>query len=178
MKKNHFQWLPVIFLILIGVFSRLLPHPPNFSPIAAIAIFGALYLPRQYAIAIPILAMLVSDYFIGFYNPAIMFSVYICFALTGIIGLMVRKNKKIYTVLGGTILGSIIFFLATNTAVWAFGTLYPPTLTGLMTSYTMAIPFFRNSLLGDLFYVSVLVGGFELVVMQSRKLFAMQSERI
>jgi len=172
MKKSHFVWVVVIILMLLGILTRLLPHPPNFSPIAAIAIFGALYLPKRLYLIIPIAAMLVSDIFIGFYNPFIMLAVYTGFVLTGIIGLLIRKNKKFYTVLGGTVLGSIIFFLLTNAAVWVFGTLYPHSLAGLMESYAMAIPFFRNSLLGNLFYVGVLVGGYESVkylLMNNRK---------
>lgn len=66
-------------------------------------------------------------------------------------------------VIGGTTLGAIIFFLLTNAAVWAFGTMYPHTLSGLMESYTMAIPFFRNSLLGDIFFIGILVGGYEVI---------------
>lgn len=90
-----------------------------------------------------------------------MFSVYGSLAMMGVIGLWIRKNKKLSTVLGGTILGSVIFYLLTNGAVWAFGSLYPPTAAGLLQSYYMAIPFFRNSLLGDLFYTGVLVGAYE-----------------
>lgn len=148
-------------LIILGFACRLLPHPANFAPIGAIALFGALYLPKKYAIIVPLLAMLVSDLFIGFYSWQIMLAVYGGFALMGGIGLLVRKNKKFSTVLGGTLLGSILFFLITNFAVWAFGTMYMHNFAGLMQSYIMAIPFFKNSLLGDLFYVGVMVGGYE-----------------
>jgi len=90
-----------------------------------------------------------------------MLSVYSGFIIMGLIGLAVRRNKKLSTVLGGTILGSVIFYLLTNGAVWAFGSLYPHTAAGLLQSYYLAIPFFRNSLLGDLFYTGVLVGAYE-----------------
>ena len=82
----------------------------------------------------------------------------------GAVGLWIRKNKTAGRVVGGTLLGSLFFFLLTNAAVWLFGTMYAPNFAGLMQSYFMALPFFRNSLLGDLFYVGVLVGGMELVL--------------
>src|SRR3989339_1070179 len=93
-------------LILLGIFSRFLPHPANFAPIGAIALFGALYLPKRYALVIPLVAMFVSDIFIGFYSWQIMLSVYVSFILMGIIGLLIRNNKKLSTILGSTILGS------------------------------------------------------------------------
>lgn len=158
-------------LILLGLTARLLPHPPNFAPIGAIAIFGGIYLPKRWAILAPLAAMFVSDIFIGFYAWQIMASVYLSFALTGVIGLIVKQKKTLARVVGGTLLGSILFFLITNIAVWAFGAMYPQNLAGLMESYTMAIPFFRNSLLGDLFYVGILVGSAEVLLLtRSRKL--------
>jgi len=155
------KYLPAFILITLGIAARFLPHPANFAPIGAIAIFSGIYLPKKWAIILPLIAMLFSDLFIGFYALPIMFSVYAGFIIMGLIGLQIRKNKKLSTVLGGTILGSAIFYLVTNGAVWAFGSLYPHTVAGLMQSYAMAIPFFRNSMLGDLFYTGVLVGAYE-----------------
>ena len=163
-KDNQIKIIIPLLLIILGILTRFLPHSANFTAIGAIALFGGLYLPRRYAVIIPLTAMFISDIFIGFYSWQIMFSVYTSFVLLGLIGLLVRKNKKFHTVLGGTLLGSILFFLITNAAVWAFGTMYSPDFSGLMQSYIMAIPFFRNSLAGDLFYVGVLVGGFELAM--------------
>ena len=151
----------IIILIVLGFTARLFPHPANFVPIGAIAIFGALYLPKKIALLAPLLAMFVSDIFVGFYSWPMMTSVYLGFAFMGLIGLKVRKNKKFSTILGGTLLGSVIFFLLTNTAVWAFGTMYTMDISGLFQSYYMALPFFRNSILGDLFYTGVLVGAVE-----------------
>jgi hypothetical protein len=155
------KYLPALVLIILGIAARFLPHPANFAPIGAIAIFSGIYLPKKLAIILPLAAMFFSDIFIGFYSLPIMLSVYVGFVIIGLIGLAVRKNKKLSTVLGGTILGSVIFYLLTNAAVWAFGALYPHTVAGLMQSYYLAIPFFRNSLLGDLFYTGVLVGAYE-----------------
>lgn len=155
------KYLPAFILITLGIAARFLPHPANFAPIGAIAIFSGLYLPKKWAIALPLAAMFFSDMFIGFYALPIMLSVYAGFIIMGLIGLAIRKNKKLSTILGGTILGSVIFYLLTNAAVWVFGSLYPPTAAGLMQSYYMAIPFFRNSLLGDLFYTGALAGAYE-----------------
>ena len=155
------KYLPVFILITLGIAARFLPHPANFAPIGAIAIFSGIYLPKKWAVILPLAAMFFSDIFLGFYAWPIMFSVYGSFIAMALIGLVVRKNKKLSTVLGGTILGSVIFYLVTNGAFWAFGSLYAHNLVGLADSYVMAIPFFRNSLLGDLFYTGVLVGAYE-----------------
>lgn len=157
------KYLPAILLITLGIICRWLPHPANFAPIGAIALFGGIYLPKKLAVIIPLTAIFISDIFIGFYSWQIMFSVYLSFVLMVFIGLKVRKNKKFHTILGGTMLGSVLFFLITNWAVWAFGDMYARDLSGLLTSYYLAIPFFRNSLLGDLFYTGILVAGLELI---------------
>jgi len=160
-NSNLKKYLPALILIALGIAARFLPHPANFAPIGAIAIFSGLYLPKKLALVLPLAAMLMSDLFLGFYTWPIMLSVYISFGIMGSIGLAVRENKKLSTILGGTILGSLIFFLATNFSVWAFGNWYPHSLAGLINCYAMAIPFFKNSLLGDLFYAGVLVGAYE-----------------
>lgn len=151
------------FLIIAAVILRLLPHLPNFAPITAIALFGGTYLNKKTAILAPILAMLISDYFIGFYSLPIMASVYLSFAISGLLGLWLRRRKNVANIAGTTLFASAQFFLTTNFAVWAFGTMYPPTAAGLLASYVNAIPFFRNTVLGDFFYVGVFFGIFELV---------------
>lgn len=164
MKKNtSYQWIVPLILIIFGFSARLLPHPPNFAPIGALALFGGMYLSRRLALLVPLGAMILSDFFIGFYSPPIMLSVYASFAIMNLIGLWARKRKRFSTVLGGTLLGSTLFFFITNAAVWAFGTTYPLTFSGLMQSYIMAIPFFRNTLLGDLFYIGILAGSYEAI---------------
>lgn len=155
------KFLPAFILITLGIAARFLPHPANFAPIGAIAIFSGIYLPKKWALVLPLAALFFSDLFIGFYAWPIMLSVYASFIIMAVIGLAVRKYKNIGTILGGTILGSVIFYLVTNGAVWAFGSLYPHTAAGLAQSYYMAIPFFKNSLLGDLFYTGALVGAYE-----------------
>lgn len=167
-KKTYI--IAVLALILLGFCARLLPHAANIAPIGAIALFGALYLPKRWAIAAPVLAMFFSDIFIGFYSLPIMATVYGSFIATGVIGLWVRDHKSFTTVLGGTMLGAVIFFLTTNGAVWVFGTMYSHTLPGLLESYTMALPFFRNSVIGDLGYTTLLVGEMEIMLAWRSKL--------
>lgn len=154
----------IITLIIVGFTLRLLPHPANFAPIMALAIFSGLYLPKKFNVIIPIVAMFISDIFLGFYSLPIMFSVYGSFILATLLGTWLKKHKKIANVILATFIGSFLFFLTTNFSVWAFGTMYTHNFAGLMQSYFMALPFFRNSLLGDLFYVSIFVGVAELSI--------------
>lgn len=160
----------IYFFIFAAVMLRVLRHydiinlPPNFAPIAAMALFsGTYFLDRRQALIVPIAAMLISDAFIGFYNLFIMLSVYLCFLLSAVIGFYIKKNKNISNIIGGSLLSSVVFYLITNYAVWAFSWLYPQTFAGLLQSYIMAIPFFRWTLLGDLFYVTMLFGSYELL---------------
>ncbi len=149
------------FLIIsFAVALRLLPHPANVSPIAALALFGGAYLGRKYAIVIPLIAMLVSDLFLGFH--ASMPLVYIGFFLTGIIGIWLSKRKTIAFVASGTLFSSLLFYILTNFNYWYATSLYPKNIAGLYQSYFNALPFFRNSLIGDLFYVGLFFGAYEL----------------
>lgn len=158
---------PLIFIVGAAAL-RLAPHMPNFTPIAAMALFGGVYLNRKYALLVPTIAMLVSDIFIGFYSPIVMISVYGSLALTGLIGLLLAKRKSPTNVILAAAGSSILFFLITNFAVWFAW--YPKNIEGLATCYTLAIPFFRNTLLGDLFYIGVFFGGYELALRVVKKI--------
>lgn len=158
-----------VILIALGIACRLLPHPFNFAPIAAIALFAGVYLGAIYALTLPVIAMVIGDIFIGFYSWQLMLAVYGSYALIGLLGLAVKKYKSVETVLGGSILASVLFFLITNFAVWQFSTWYAPTWQGLINSYIMALPFFRNTLMGDLFYTGVLFGAYEFVLIWVRR---------
>jgi len=159
MSKNTLAYL----LIILAIATRFAPHPANFTAIGAIALFSGLYLSKKQALLLPLAAMFISDVFIGFYNIYIMASVYIGFALVVLIGKYLQNNIKLLPVALGTLTGSVLFFLLTNTAVWAFGTMYTHDISGLITSYYSALPFFRNELLGNIFYVTTLVGGYEMI---------------
>lgn len=157
----------IIFLVLAAVFSffaRLLPHAPNFAPIGALAIMAGTYLPKRYALFLPLVVMLAADYFIGFYNIKVMLAVYLSFLLYSLLGSFFGKDRKIEKLTGGTFLGSILFFIITNFAVWAFTPMYPKDFSGLILSYTLALPFFKNTLLGDLFYTATFFAVYEFVL--------------
>ena len=170
MKKYLPSLINPALIIGLAVAARLLPHLPNFAPIAAMALFGGAYLNRKYAIVIPLVAMFLSDIFIGFYSPVVMTSVYGSFVLVGLLGMWLRKRKSPSSVLAAAIGSSILFFLITNFAVWAAGA-YARDLSGLVQSYIMGLPFLKNTLAGDLFYTASFFGGYELAVriVNSRK---------
>ena len=169
MSKSYFtkKQLVLIVFMLIAILFRLFPHLPNFTPVTAIALFGGLYFSnRKMAYLVHIFIMALSDVFLGF-HPISLF-VYTAFLLVSFIGTQTNK-PSIYTIL----LGSLSFFIVTNFGVWLIG--YPKTWTGLIECYTLALPFFRNSLLGDFFYSGILIFGFKFV---EKKYINLASEKI
>lgn len=171
----------VIFFIVGSVLIRLFPHIPNFAPITAVAIFGGVYLNKKYALIIPLSSMFLSDYLLLYINPfqypfvdfttvypiTAMFHattayVYISFIISGLIGLWLRNKKNLKNVLRASLFASIQFFLITNFGVWTGG-MYSRDINGLMESYVMGTPFFRYTLLGDLFYMGMFFGAYELI---------------
>jgi hypothetical protein len=160
MPTRHLYVL--ILFIVAAAFMRLVPHPANFVPITAIALFGGAYLPdRRMAYLVPLGALVLSDLWLGFH--AQMWLVYVCFTAVVWIGTRLQGYRGVLPVAGATVASSVLFYLVTNLGVWAFAGLYPPTLEGLLVCYVAAIPFFHNALLGDLFYVGLLFGGFSLL---------------
>ena len=148
----------VLFFYFVGfiALSRVIPHPPNFTPVIAIAVFMP-YLTRSLysAMLVPLSAMFVSDLYLGFHSS--MFWVYTSILLGTTLSQYTISMKKTYVHLGSNaLLSSTIFFIVTNFAVWMSGSMYPLTIDGLLLCYTMAIPFFGNTLAGTLFYVSLL----------------------
>ena len=157
MSNTYFskKQLFIIAFMLIAVLCRLLPHLPNFSPITAIALFGGLYFSNKtMAYLVPLFIMALSDLFLGFHSISVV--VYAAFLVVSFIGTQTKK-PSVFTIL----LSSISFFIITNFGVWLIG--YPKTWSGLVECYTLALPFFRNSLLGDLFYSGVMILGFNAV---------------
>ena len=145
----------ILIIIVVAALMRLLPHLPNVTPVTAMALFSGVYFTdKRYAFFIPLLAMVLSDIVLGF--SWITFFVYASFILVSYIG-YASKKIKITTIL----LSSISFFIITNFGVWLLG--YPKTLDGLLECYTLAIPFFRNSLIGDFFYAGGMYYGFEFI---------------
>ncbi|MBK7629374.1 MAG: hypothetical protein IPJ23_01370 [Ignavibacteriales bacterium] len=162
MKKITPNFWVVALMVFAAAFVRLLPHPPNFAPIAAMALFGGAYFSKKsFAFAIPLIAIFLTDLIIGIYSYA--WIVYISFALIVVLGIFMLKIVSVKKLIFASVTASISFFVITNFGVWALGTLYPKTPAGLMASYTAAIPFFQNSLIGDLFFVGVMFGVYELI---------------
>jgi len=149
-------------LILAAALSRLLPHPANMSPIAAMALAGGVYFERRFALIIPLAALAISDLIIGFDSTSLF--VYGSFVLIGLIGLWLKNHKKPVPVFCSAVFGSLLFFVITNFGVWITGGgwSYPRTWQGLVECYTLAIPFFRNTVAGDLMYTAGIFGLFEL----------------
>ncbi len=148
-------------LILIGIISRLLPHPANFAPISALALFSGAYLSRKNAIIIPLAAMFISDIFLGFHVT--MPYVYASFALIALFGYLLKKKTSFINITALSLSGSFLFFLITNFGVWLSAGMYPHTIPGLTQCFTLAIPFYRNTILGDLVYSGAFFGTYALI---------------
>lgn len=141
MKKNI---ILVSLIILFGLLTRFIPHPPNFTPIIAMVLFGSVYLEnKKLAILIPLTIMILSDYFLGY--GLVSLWVYGSLGLVSLLGYITRKSN-----ITNMLLSSVIFFIVTNFGVWLMG--YPKTLDGFILCYTLAIPFFTNTLISTIMY--------------------------
>ncbi len=155
------------FLVCAAAVTRVLRHfgfidlPPNVAPVAALAMFSGAYLPKRLAVVLPLATMLLSDLVIGWYSPAVMASVYLGFFISVLIGFWLRRSPSVGRIVSGSLTGSVTFFLVTNAAVWLYGGLYPGTLQGLGASYLAGIPFFRNTVIGDLAFTGIMFGAYE-----------------
>ena len=150
-KKNEMK---VVFgLVILAILTRLLPHPPNFAPITSIALFtGFHFVNKRLALFIPLGCMFLTDLYLGLHS--LMPVIYISFALISFIGFN-AKSLSFLIVLGA----SMSFFIISNLGVWYFH--YPNNWEGLVSCFVLAIPFFINSLAGDLFYTSILQFSFQ-----------------
>ena len=149
----------ITFLFILGILTlgRIIPHPPNFTPILATAIYTPYMVNDKWlAIEIPLMAMLIGDIFIGF-HPYMLW-VYGAIGLSTLISNWSMRFNKKYIQLGAmAIVSSVLFFIITNFAVWTIWDYYPKTIDGLIMCYTMAIPFFKNTLLGTIIYTAIIV---------------------
>jgi len=152
----------IIMVLLLGVASRLIPHIPNVTPITATSIFIFAYISKKY-FWIPILILFLSDIFMGIYDIRLMLVVYLSFIIIGSFGHFLKSKKSILKIFLVSLSGSIFFFLTTNFAVWIFSSWYDKNLYGLLDCYMLAIPFFRNMALGDLFYLYLFILSSEFV---------------
>lgn len=139
-------------LMAAAAFIRLVPHVPNATPVAAVALFGGATLPAPWSLAVPLLTMLVSDAVIGFDAWPITIAIYGSFSVSVLLGRSLRIRRGPGRILGATLASSVLFYLVTNAAVWWWSGMYPRSLDGLLLSYFYAIPFFRHTLYGDMAY--------------------------
>ena len=174
-SKINIRFGVLSLIVLLAAFSRLIPHPPNFAPIGAMSLFGAAYFSRKYmAFVVPIAAMWLSDlllnnviygqyfdHFVWFYQGC--YLTYAAFIFIGLIGFGLLKKVRPAKLLMASLSASIVFFLVSNFGVWASGTMYPNTFSGLMSCYAAGLPFLKNTLIGDLAYSGALFGIFEVI---------------
>ena len=148
MENNKSGMTIILGLVILAFFTRLLPHPPNFAPITGIALFtGFHFINKRLAMFLPLACMFFTDLYIGFHS--LMPVIYSAFAFISFIGFK-SKSLSFFTVFGA----STSFFLISNFGVWYFN--YPLNWSGFVSCFVLALPFFLNSLAGDLFYTSVL----------------------
>lgn len=146
-------------LVGLDVAARLLPHAPNFTPVAASAVFaGMMFRTRSLALAVPLTAMLLSDLFLGSYDWRIMGVVYASLALPAVLAMWGRKFRLPIVVVPVVLSSSLMFFMTTNLAVWAFSGIYPDDLGGLIHCYVAALPFLQNTVTGDIVWSAALFG--------------------
>jgi hypothetical protein len=153
--KSPLVWLSIA-LVAFGVVMRLLPHPANLAPVGAIALFGGAVLPRKVGWWLPVMVMVLSDVWIGAYH-GILFT-WLGFLLVGLFGMSLRGRSTWLRVPFGVAGSSVIFFGVSNYGVWLQGQIYAHTWSGLWQCYVNALPFFRNTVLGDLIYATLLFG--------------------
>ncbi len=177
-QKYSLPFWGILLVIGVAVMSRLLPHPLNMSPLAGIALFGAASLKnRGLAIALPLLAFWLSDLVLnntlyrGFYDGVTlvhsgMIWTYGAMILIALIGFIALRKVSMTRLVGASLTSSFLFFAVSNFGVWMSGTMYPKTIEGLVACYVAAIPFFQNTVAGDLFYTLAIFGG--VAVAQSR----------
>lgn len=159
----------IVTMIFAAAVLRILPHPWNFTPVGAMAIFsGALFRNRWAGFLLPLACLLAGDLFIGFHS--LMLIVYLSFAISVTIGHWMAKSRTVARLGGAVFVGALQFFIVTNFAMWAIGGFYPRTMAGLAQCFAAAVPFFWNTLAGDFLYSAVLFGGFALV----EKLFSLR----
>src|SRR5665213_3259997 len=156
MKDKYFRVIIAFCLIAAGVLMRILPHPANFAPITAISIFGGSVLPKKVSIWVSLGAMMISDAFIGFY--ALMPLIWACYLLIALASSRWLRPASLIKGATLTLSASVFFYVVTNFGVWATSGMYAHTWSGLVSCYTLAIPFFRNTLLSDAIYTAALFG--------------------
>jgi hypothetical protein len=164
----------VMWLLIVGIVARLIPHPWNATPVMAIALFGGTWLAKRWAVLLPLGIVALSDVILGWHNT-IPFT-WGAFALTGLLAWWIRLAPSAWRIVTASLAGSSLFFIVTNFGVWVVGGLYPRTAEGLALCYVAALPFFRNQLSGDLFYTTALFGAFALLTQIRRRAASVRAQ--
>ncbi len=171
MQFLSFRYKFLIFagLVVFAVLGRLLPHLWNMTPVFAVLFFLTYFLGFRYSFFAGFIIMAVSDYFIGFYELKVMLSVYVAFIISSLVAFFARQNRSYHKLLFLSILGSLIFYFITNSAVWLFTPYYSPGISGLAQSLIAGLPFLKNSILGNAFYSMFLFALYDLYFYLSSK---------
>lgn len=157
-SENKSEEIFALALTVAAVALRLLPHPENFTPMAAVAFFAGSVLSPRLALTVPLAAMIASDLVIGLHDLFLV--TWGSFMLTAWMGIALKDRGGLSKVLFGTLAGSLLYFVITNLAVFLFENMYPKTAAGLVECFMMALPFLRGTLVGDLCYGAALFGAF------------------
>ena len=152
--------LLAVLLVMLGIAMRVIPHAPNFTPVAAIALFGGVYLHKKHSFFVPLALMVASDLIIGMHNT-IAFT-WGSFALIALIGYLMSTKVTVGRIAGMSTASSVLFYVVSNFGVWAMGW-YPPTFAGLVSCYINALPFLRDFTAATLVYSAVFFGAYELI---------------
>ena len=151
MNKTNFKFYSALMLIIILAFSRIIPHPANFTPILGMAVFaGTVFDKKIFSFLIPLLAMILSDLFLGFHSDIVI--IYFAICLNVAIGIYFINKISYFKIFVSLVSGSLVFFIITNFAVWVSSGMYTYSLEGLLTCYTMALPFLQNTIISTILY--------------------------
>ena len=153
--------LAILFLIIFTIITRIIPHPPNFTPLIAVALFSGVYFKKRFSFLIPLSIYVISDLILGVSDVSLFCWITIVFIYS--LGTLLGKRCSFLNSLLFSFLSSILFFLITNFGVWLMGW-YPQNWQGLIQCYIAALPFFRNTLISAILYTAVLFGGYEFLL--------------
>ncbi|MBN1793642.1 MAG: hypothetical protein JW844_01600 [Candidatus Omnitrophica bacterium] len=157
----------VYLFLFIGFFTRLLPHAPNVTPIVAISLFGGTYLSKKTGLLVPLAIMVMTDLVLGLHE--VVWFTWGSVALISLLGFWIRRLATTRRIASGAIISSTLFFLITNVGVWMTANWYSHDLTGLIDCFYMALPFYRNQLLGDALYVTGFFGAYHVILGSMRR---------
>lgn len=149
-------------VVIACVLLRLMPHAPNVAPMTAFALFAGYAFSWRRGFLMVLIANLITDFFIGFYDWRIMVSVYGSYALVAVLSDRFNAGASAIRAISSTWASALIFFTITNGAVWMFSAWYAKTPAGLLSAYVNGLPFLRNSLLGDMGYGALFYVGYVL----------------